>query len=53
MRAVDQKLIIDLVWPYVNACIQMQELTSTLLQVEDELKTCQQDIELLKLSTPL
>lgn len=31
----------------------MQELTGTVLQVEEELKACLQEIELLKLSTPL
>ena len=31
----------------------MQDLTTAVLEVEEELKSCQQDIELLKLSTPL
>ena len=35
-------------------CIaQMQEVTSAVLQVEEELKSYQQEIELLRLSTPL
>ena len=33
--------------------MQMQELTGAVIQVEDELKACSQEIELLKLSTPL
>ncbi len=39
----------------LNAVIvfQMQELTGAVIQVEEELKGCLQEIELLKLSTPL
>ena len=30
----------------------MQELTTAVIQVEEELKACQNEIELLKLNTP-